>query len=325
MKMVLPKQTVIKLFIVFTCLLSSCTHFIKYSPPEIVSIGELRVDTELEYRLYSPDWSPDGNKLIVSTDMNHLHIFDLVGHSMQVLSMAPPTAFNQAWSPIGNDILYTDDDGPSIWVLPTLDIKAEPKKFSNGVIANWSPGGEKIVVGKINAAEEGYVKILEVSIIDVENNNEKNIYSFEGILSGIVEIEWSPNGNFIAFWQTFYLTDDFISDSRKGNLIIIDINNNQIVEMQEDHGLGGINWSQDSKKVLYLIDTDFEGSVFRIRDIQGNCTEISSDLSLVNFPKLSPDESMLAYGGRDGGIYVIETDLALGADFWESGVSCDSQ
>ncbi len=114
----------------------------------------------------------------------------------------------------------------------------------------------------------------------------------------------------------------------KEKLVMIDINQKEILEIQEETSLGGLNWSLDSTKILYLIDTDFEGSVFRIRDTQGACTEIFSNLSLVFSPRLSPNESKLAFEGRDGGIFVIETELALGEGFWEIDDPCpvyDSQ
>jgi Tol biopolymer transport system component len=85
----------------------------------------------------SPDWSPDGKKLVYNSD-DEIYVMDLQNPDDQVKIYDRGYAFQ--WSPDGKKIAFVSD-----YVIYTMDADgSDPTRLIPGAEPRWSPDGKKI-------------------------------------------------------------------------------------------------------------------------------------------------------------------------------------
>lgn len=132
-----------------------------------------------------------------------------------------------SWSPDGGTIAYYrcqvyGSDTAGIWLIDTNG--TNNRFLCPGLSADWSPDGERLVVGTPD---------WNICLIDKDGSNfEYLVHDWSSVLP-----TWSPDGKWVAFARPF-----------GGGSSIINV---ETLEEKPIPG-GGYGWSPDSKQLVYM-------------------------------------------------------------------------
>ena len=156
---------------------------------------------------YSPSWSPDGNRIVFSSDRDgnfnfEIYVMDADGGNPQNLTNNPNLDWNPSWSPDGKRIVFDSvRDGNA---RNDFEINAEiyvmdadgqnQRRLTNhrgdDGYPSWSPDGERIAfMSERNGNAEIYV-------MDADGGNQQRLTNHR---SDDHSPSWSPGGERIAF------------------------------------------------------------------------------------------------------------------------------
>ena len=147
----------------------------------------------------SPEWSPDGTKIVFVSDRDLLAgIYVMNADGTGQINLTPNAAqnFAPAWSPEGNRIAFgSNRDGNSEIYLMNADGTGQTRLTSNLAQDDglaWSPDGSKIAyVSRIDGNREIYV-------MNSDGTGNTNLTNDPAPDEGP---DWSPDGRKIAFFS----------------------------------------------------------------------------------------------------------------------------
>lgn len=201
------------------------------------------------YRSSDAAWSPSGDALIVERG-KHYAPTESVGY----LYMLAPGEGGLVW------------EHALVESLNWLDV------YGAGVDRiRWSPTGDRIAyrahqkgyLYKGDAPADGFRMRSEIRILDLETKVETKVYEpFR-----YDELQWSPNGQWIA------LTDyGGIVDDSERHLLVLDANTGDIRDLAKGELHRAVTWSPDSEWIAFAFETGDDGGlrwdkshVFKIR------------------------------------------------------------
>ena len=166
------------------------------------------IQTEVHEGIYSIDWSPSGDKLIIVCGDNNnreVCLLSLDGKSNCWENENSRDVFRALWSPVDNVILVSlDTIMPHDISLVTLNGEVI-NNIGIGWNAEWSPDGKEIAyVEQIEDSDHRYYQ--GIAIVNVygqhhkwaylpDKNNKSSFIYMDGINSGIpARLAWSPDG-----------------------------------------------------------------------------------------------------------------------------------
>jgi Tol biopolymer transport system component len=205
------------------------------------------------------------------------------------------------WSPDGSTIAYYKtpyelSDTGGIWLIDTDG--TNNRYLCPGLSADWSPDGQRLVV-----ATYGWC----IHLIDKDGSNIEWLIE-DGQSNSPT---WSPDGKWVAFGRPF------------SGAYLMNLEDNREIELPS---MGGLNWSPDSKHIVYFL---FENQAYvqklKIMNIYDSTSWLVKDLSdigyLHGFPSWSPDGDEILF--TSGGIYVIDTSEENLKRLAKSGIEPD--
>jgi len=169
-----------------------------------------------------PEWSPDGQKLLVVTspakeESAQLYLLDPATGALEQLTNNMVDALNAAWSPDGTHIAYTETDlsPPSSWsdlsrrlqsiwsYLVIVDADGRnARRVTTGSTYNeeptWSPTGRYLAFVSERLTPQQSLGSMRIFILDLETEEVSPFLEGEFERS-FAEPAWSPDGRYIAF------------------------------------------------------------------------------------------------------------------------------
>lgn len=272
-------------------------------------------DTIHDIRDFS--WSPEGNKIayvVVVRDAKGeklregLLVVSTEGPSQSILT-EPVTIKGLKWA-----------DATSMWIVDG----AYPISYTVGSII-WSPRGDKIAFNVARQEGRGTGRI-ELWVAEIDGSNTPTIISEGAIYSLYLRIEWSPDGNHIAYTvnthdeMMLWVTGADGSNTRQlsnnsswewsssGDNIAYWVNSELWVTRADgsntrqlfNDGYGSrVQWSPNGDQIAYTISVqnaqgDRKNKLLVATTDGSNTREISSQTEIGNL-KWSPDGEHIAY------------------------------
>lgn len=124
----------------------------------------------------NPSWSPDGSKLLFSSDRlgnYELYILDITTGQLTQITNSPYNEIHGDWSLNDEIVLVSDEDGDKEIMIINLDGKNLKKLTSNtaqDVLPAWSPYGTQVA---FSSYRRGSRDKGDIYVIDRDGTNEK--------------------------------------------------------------------------------------------------------------------------------------------------------
>jgi Tol biopolymer transport system component len=271
-------------------------------------------------KLYDASWSFDGNTLIAASEeptrRGDLYMIDLLTNHLQKLT-STQAGFYQGpvWSPTGEYIAtWTNAMRPSgIWAINSQSL--ESFFIAEGQFVSWSRNDELVIADIVSSDS---AMLATVTIVPFRGNSSKRLYEAKANYPAFTGIAWSPDGNYVAFGLDLA---NSLDDKSPTTLFILDKTGNVKLQIS-DESISSIDWTPDSKNVIYFSVVKSHISLFKVVDMNENCTEFQSSLWPIGTPNFSFDTKKIAFSGLKSEIYIADTKSIFGEGFWENGAPC---
>ena len=146
---------------------------------------------------FTPDWSPDGQKLTFTCyDRGNsvLFLYEIMKNKFDILSGFQGLNMSASWSPDGRKVAFvmTKDGNSEIYIMDvrTKSLERLTHNYAIDTSPCWSPNGLNIAFCSDRSGSP------QIYIMDSEGANVRRL-SFEGTFND--QPSWSPRGDRIAF------------------------------------------------------------------------------------------------------------------------------
>ena len=189
----------------------------------------------------SPDWSPDGGKIIYTTYKDNnpdLYLLDLKNGLNKPFSLNPGLNISPAWSPDGKKIalIMSRDGNPEVYTLNSEG--RYPQRLTNGraveASPSWSPNGRQITFTSDRSGSP------QIYVMDSEGTNLRRL-TYEGSYND--EASWSPKGDKIVFVS-----------KRNGpfNIYVMNVDGSDVRQLTSHAGNNeNPSWSPDGRFIVF--------------------------------------------------------------------------
>ena len=158
------------------------------------------------------------------------------------------------WSPDGKQIAFSGSRPGKPWNIFIIPAQGGPaEQITNGALSDldaaWSPDGKTLAFGQLR--EEGSKQIYSVQLLDLATRRQTAIPATDGICCP----RWSPDGRYLMTTHadnSGILLYEFVT--RKWSTIVKDM-----------PGIGYMEWSADSKNILFDTSEVEEPAFYRVR------------------------------------------------------------
>ena len=231
----------------------------------------------------NPSWSPDGKRIVFTSDrdghfMNRIptteiYVMDADGRNQQNLTNNLSDDSSPSWSPDGKRIAFDSNrEGRFNWEIYVIDADGgnlqritnnpDDDGWPDDRYPSWSPDGKRIVFSarREEHVENKFAVTYEIYVMDVDGGNQHRLTNNR---NNELSPVWSPDGERIAFgsdrkgdWQNF---DIYVMDADGGNQHRL--TNNRIIDWNP-------SWSPDSERIAFVSRRDGNGEI-HVMDADG--------------------------------------------------------
>ena len=234
---------------------------------------------------YAPSWSPDGKRIVFSSDRDghvdangwltyEIYVMDADGGNLRKLTNHPDRDSSPSWSPNGRRIAFMSMRDKKVKnFIPTYEIYvmdadgSNPQNLTNDLnddrYPSWSPDGERIIfVSERDGHFRGEVGITsEIYVMDADGQNEQRLTNNRRYDSDPV---WSPDGKRIAF------SSDRKGDFENFEIYVMDADGRNEQKLTNNRGYDeSPSWSPDNKKILFHSERDGNWDIY-VMDADGD-------------------------------------------------------
>jgi TolB protein len=240
---------------------------------EVVDLAsaESRDVTHSKANDIDPAWSPDGDRLVFSSDRGgsfNLYIVDRDGHNLRRLTRSPSRDFVPAWSPDGETIVFRREEGTravggggseSLLQIGAdgnkerVLLRSVPTENLNRCCwrVRWSPVNRRV------ATDLG----ATVTVVDVPSRRANVVVELGD------DPQWSPDGTRILFASWIPVdcskAQGYCIGARPTGLSVVDADGRHRINLTKAAKIpsvatAGSSWSPDGGRVAFVLDVDGE-------------------------------------------------------------------
>ena len=212
---------------------------------------------------------------------------------------------NPAWSPDGQTIAFSRDDGfiPNLYVM-SADGNGQRRVTPDGFHAwgsAWSPDGRRIAFGSV-VGGVGNNRNGDIFVVNVDGSGLQNLTRNRAMDDAPA---WSPDGQTIAFLtyreglraKALYLMNADGSEQRR----LVRLSNSD----------GSFSWSPDGRRIAFVSDRDGNDDVYVVNVDGSGLRNLTRSPMRDGHPVWSSDGRTIGFVSNRGGnrdIFVINTD-----------------
>lgn len=206
----------------------------------------------------SPSWSPDGTKVVFSTDRDgndEIYVMSADGTGQARLTNTAESETVPAWSPDGQKILFIVDDGTFNLDVYVMDVDGTARtplttdpQIDTGAV--WSPDGGKIA---FTSTRDGN---SEIYVMNPDGTGQTNLTNNPATDSAA---DWAPGGQKIAFTsrrdgnaEVYVMNPDGTGQTRLTNNPASDFS----PAFSPDGSRIAFRSNRDGNAEIYVMDTD---------------------------------------------------------------------
>jgi eukaryotic-like serine/threonine-protein kinase len=264
--------------------------------------------------------SPDG-KYLLFADTAGVHIKLLrTGEVRDIQWQSAPSQRHANWGfrwfPDGSRFLanqFEGDDPPAIWQGSVLAGKLK-KLRDNAIAWSFSPDGSSVAVTKSTRIND---PMSELWLMGADGNDLRKL-DYAGEANGFGFVQWSPDGNRIAYIRYVQKLGEF-----RRSMESRDLKGSPPVTLLSDNALRSLYWLQDGRLLYVLGESDRTGEtcnywVARLNTTQDTFSAAPRQLThntgfCVQTTSATSDSTKLVFLKRSFEVSVYVTDLELGS------------
>ncbi|MCP4230627.1 MAG: hypothetical protein GY771_10860 [bacterium] len=253
---------------------------------------------------WDPSWSPDGTKIVFTSDRldeysNDLWIVPSTGGEPELLTEPEYRDFHPDWSPDGTMIAFSSTRYlyPEICKIPAGGgevIRVTTSRRNQ--TPTWSNDSTRIAFMCIDGQSSYYYRSLYV--INADGTGMRWIFHREGEELHCGGPAWAPNSSRIAYYYGYYdITNIYICDADDSDYWY------QVTD--DDSKNGAPCWSPDGNDIAFTSDRSGDSDIWVVPSAGGTPIQITDDPAVDYSGDWSPDGTKIAFTSNRGGSFDI--------------------
>ncbi len=242
--------------------------------------------TDNAYSDISPSWSPDGSKIVFSSNVEdnyEIYVIDIATGRSSVLTSNNWDDMYPVWSPDGSQIAFTSNRD-SNWDVYVMDVggKGVTRLTTAATYEGnptWSPDGSQI------AFVSGRDSARDILVMNADGSNVQPLTT--GSTSADFSPTWSPDGDQIAFVSNRSGNPDiFVVDvSCIGDSDLCDQNAVNLTADNEGNDLDPA-WSSNGIHILFASARNDSAELYKMNADGSDVQQLTSGQGEERFPAL---------------------------------------
>ena len=241
---------------------------------DLVPMGEAQQLTSLEQGSFSPEWTPDGSRILFSSAPAGVspRIWSVPasgGGRAEPVALPGEATDQPAISRQGHRLAYVQerfrDDVQRLELTGTAQAAKPPTRILASTrgenVVQFSPDGERIAFASGRSGPWG------IYIADADGSNVKPLYVKEGELAG--SPRWSPDGQRLVFDSTLAGHVDVFVISAQGGAPL------RVTKASSDDSLA--SWSRDGQWIYFSSDRSGRYEVWKISPTGGEPVQVTRE------------------------------------------------
>ena len=222
----------------------------------------------------SPELTEGGNKMIFCGTIDQssyadIILFDFVSGESDNIVSSPYVDVHPTISADGLFLAYNESYSNKPNQIHSLNLKTGDKSHLTNIdytaplkSLDWSPDKQNLAIASSTLDNPTF----RIGIFNIRDSTYQTVTKPRHTIYGDINPKYSPTGDHIAFIRTRHRSRNFDFLGGVGDIYVLDLKASTLQKVtNSDKEITGLDWSEDSKKIIYSVMN--EGSHFEIRNL----------------------------------------------------------